>query len=106
MFMYTPPAIECLQEQELAQRAATLQQLAPSLAGKVVVDCTNIGYLVGEEAWGQTSSLLLNMAAAGGVDIKWACAWKHVPWVSAVPVLSSGLAYRWNKIVPCTLHRL
>jgi hypothetical protein len=84
--MYTLPVIECLQEQELAQRAATLQQLAPSLAGKVVVDCTNIGYLVGEEAWGQTSSLLLNMAAAGGVDIKWACAWKHVPWVRGVPL--------------------
>ncbi|KAF6261566.1 hypothetical protein COO60DRAFT_1501033 [Scenedesmus sp. NREL 46B-D3] len=57
-----------------------LQQLAPHLAGKVVVDCTNIGYLVGEESWGQTSSLLLNMAAAAGVAIKWACAWKHVPW--------------------------
>lgn len=70
-----------MQEEELARRAATLQQLRPHLEHKVVVDVTNIGYLLGEEAWGQTSSLLINMATLQGAPIKWACAWKHVAWV-------------------------
>jgi len=43
---------------------------------------TNIGYLVGEESWGQTSSMIMNMEATKGTPIKWASAWKQVGHVS------------------------
>jgi hypothetical protein len=71
-----------VQEEELTRRAATLKDLQPHLENKIIVDVTNIGYLIDESQWGQTSSMILNMATLEGLNAKWTCAWKHVGWVS------------------------
>lgn len=59
----------------LAEREALLKSLAKPLQGKIIIDTTNVIYLLDESAWGQVSSTLLNQQALG-VPARWTTAFK------------------------------
>ncbi|KAJ7559361.1 hypothetical protein O6H91_04G081700 [Diphasiastrum complanatum] len=63
----------------LAERDALLKSLAQQLKDKVIIDVTNILYLLDESSWGQVSSTLLNEKALG-VPARWTTAFKSTFW--------------------------
>ena len=43
---------------DLEERASELKSLQDELKGKIIVDVTNVMYLLSEESWGQVGGLL------------------------------------------------
>ncbi|MCO5567928.1 hypothetical protein L7F22_021624 [Adiantum nelumboides] len=59
----------------IEERETMLRDLAPYLEGKIIVDVTNIGYVMEDKDWGQTSSTLRNQVALS-VHAHWTTAFK------------------------------
>lgn len=75
----------------LEERHNTLKALSQKLAGKIIVDCTNVMYFYDETKWGQVCSTEQN-AVALGVPARWVSAFKTNFFVSlAEPVDQDGI---------------
>jgi hypothetical protein len=55
----------CVQEAQLEGNKALLRSLQHQLRDKIIVDVTNIFWVLQEASWGQVSSTLINREALG-----------------------------------------
>eukprot|EP00246_Nothoceros_aenigmaticus_P017998 TRINITY_DN9226_c0_g1_i1.p1 TRINITY_DN9226_c0_g1~~TRINITY_DN9226_c0_g1_i1.p1 ORF type:complete len:231 (-),score=26.38 TRINITY_DN9226_c0_g1_i1:296-964(-) len=63
----------------LEEREQFIKSLAKGLENKIIVDVTNVLYLLDESAWGQVSAVTLNQKALG-VPARWTTAFKSTFW--------------------------